>query len=281
MARTGIEVRLAEADELGEVAAVLVGARADAGVTALIETPNVELLEQRLRAFMDNVPGRIAVTGARGSICGICILQRQVPGLFSASEWLEVQVLYVLPEARRHGVGRALLADAAAYATACDIQRIVTQPTTGSRSEARFLSRLGFVGLGARRAIETAVLHRRLEHPEGSRSRPGLGSVIARRRALATPSRGLPLGAVAAAFAGGDGIAPERPVEAADAVTVTDAVEGATTPAGSRYAEASAAVPGESSAPTAAPGEEDPSSRRQVRRAELMRRSASSVISTR
>jgi GNAT superfamily N-acetyltransferase len=227
------------------LAVVLEEAGSEHPMGAPLGVPAPGVLLERLRAFMDNHPGRVAVAEVGGVQVGAAISLVQRPGLFSETPWLQIEILYVRPEWRRRGVGRALLADQAVFAAASGTDTIVTLPVSGSRSEQRFLSRLGFSAVGSRRACETATLQRRLGQDS---PRSGLESLIARRRAMnavTTPPRGIDLAASSAQHVPQEGETELFPVAPA-------VVE-----------------------PLA------PSSRRQVRRAELMRRSASSVTSTR
>lgn len=225
MSHSGVSVRHGVLSDLDRLVPLLEDARqAPSGATSLGNLP-VEVLAARLAAFVEGGQGRISLAEVGMEPVGIAIGQLQPPGLFSETTWLQLEVLLVIDRWRRRGFGRALVADQARYALEVSAPRIVTQSISGVRSEARFLSRLGFTATGSRREIETAALVRRLDardHP-----RAGIESLIARRRVLhpTTPLRGIPVPAV---------------------------------------------QPGSSEAST-----------RQVRRAELMRRSASSQTSMR
>ncbi|GMA31144.1 GNAT family N-acetyltransferase [Litorihabitans aurantiacus] len=235
MGRDKVVVRSAQAGDLPMLAVVLGEAGGEHPMGAQLGVPAPGVLLQRLRAFVEHHPGRVSVATVGDVHVGAAISQVQQPGLFAEVPWLQIEVLFVRPEWRRRGVGRALMSDQVAFAAGADVATIVTLPVSGSRSEQRFLSRLGFSAVGSRRSCATAVLQRRLDHDA---PRSGLESLIARRRAMtgSTPPRGLPL------------------------------VDGAG---------------GQDAPDVDAGGEPAPSSRRQVRRAELMRRSASSVTSTR
>lgn len=235
------------------LAVVLEEAGAEHPLGAPLGVPEPGVMLRRLRAFIDNHPGRIAVAEVAGNQVGATISSVNQPGLFSEHPWLHLEILYVRAEFRRRGVGRALLADQVVFAAAQGIETIVTLPVSGARSEQRFLSRLGFSAVGSRRTGDVATLQRRLG-PDSARG--GLESLIARRRAMneriATPPRGIDLGSAPSATAPEDPAALQRQ-EGDGLFPVAPAV---VEPLG-------------------------PSSRRQVRRAELMRRSASSVTSTR
>ena len=160
-----------------------------------LAVPSREEMLLRLTAFFASDTGHITLAESDGAIVGLAVGQINLPGLFASAPWLQIELLYVKPEARRHGVGRSLLTEQSLFASAAGAEYIVTQPINGSRSEQRFLSRLGFTAVGSRRTCETALLQRRLDH-EGPRR--GLESLIARRRAMNervnTPALGIPLG---------------------------------------------------------------------------------------
>lgn len=247
MGRELVSVRSADAADLPMVAVALEEAGAEHPLGAPLGVPAPGVMLRRLQAFVAHHPGRVSVAEVGGSLVGAAISQVYEPGLFSERPWLQVEVLFVRPEWRRRGVGRALMADQSAFAVTAETPTIVTLPVSGARSEQRFLSRLGFSAVGSRRTCDVVLLQRRLgqETPRG-----GLESLIARRRAMnervTTPARGIDLGGEVADHAGED----------------------------SRGAAGFPVAPELLEAPVV-------SSRRQVRRAELMRRSSSSATSTR
>jgi len=130
---------------------------------------------------------------------GAALTQHFDVNLFSDVAFLQVEALYVDAGHRRHGVGRALMSLAAQVAAESGATHVVTMPLTGSRSEQRFLSGLGFQPAATRRIAETAVLQRRLEILATPRRSRGIDELIARRRRSRglppTPARGIDLGA--------------------------------------------------------------------------------------
>ncbi|WP_159096603.1 GNAT family N-acetyltransferase [Miniimonas sp. S16] len=274
MARAGVVVGPADPTDLERLAVLLDDVQLDHPVGGSIGSTPRDVLLARLRAFLENYPSHASVATIEGEVVGLALGQTQRPGLFSQDPWLQIEVLYVRPGSRRRGAGRALLADQLAFAVAQGLSRIVTQPITGSRHEARFLSRLGFSPVGARRTADVGSLQRRLE---GDPQRSGLESLIARRRVLreATPAHGIPA-APESASAGSRGGRDDR------------AADSSLGPAADLGDEARRILDdgpddGPDGTPTAALAHAGPdsASTRQVRRAELMRRSASSTTSTR
>lgn len=98
--------------------------------------------------------------------------------------------LYVREDARRHGIGRALMEAAVSWAEERGTTHVLAAATVGSRDGNRFLARLGFSQAAMLRATTVPALRARfpLEAPAaarmGGRSHRNVGQVIARRRSL-------------------------------------------------------------------------------------------------
>jgi GNAT superfamily N-acetyltransferase len=75
-----------------------------------------------------------------------------------------VQVLSptVLPQFRRHGVGRTLMEAAVTFAEECGVAQVATAAASGSRDGNRFLARLALAPLATFRVAPTAVVRARL-----------------------------------------------------------------------------------------------------------------------
>ncbi len=93
---------------------------------------------------------------------------------------------------RRRGVGRALVAAAAAFAEEHAADQVVVSVNPGSRESNRFFARLGFGPVAIRRVASVPAIRRRLAADE---LRP-VEHVVRRRRRLVGPrlGGGLPLG---------------------------------------------------------------------------------------
>ena len=96
----------------------------------------------------------------------------------------------VLPQFRRHGVGRMLMESAVAYAEEVGVPQVTTAVTAGSRDGNRFMARLGLTQLAVVRAASVQTLRAKLpvEPPPvcltDSRHHRTVGQVLARRRSL-------------------------------------------------------------------------------------------------
>ncbi len=92
---------------------------------------------------------------------------------------------HVLPEFRRHGVGRSLMEAAVTFAEELGVGMITTAAAAGSRDANRFLARLALGPQVVVRAAPTTAVRARLtaQRPAGQRGRQ-LGQVLAARRSL-------------------------------------------------------------------------------------------------
>jgi len=103
---------------------------------------------------------------------------------------LHVLHLHVREDARRHGVGRALMEATVSWAEEKDTTHILAAAAVGSRDTNRFLARLGLAQVAVVRAATVGSLRAKLplEPPVaarvGSRAHRSVGQVLARRRSL-------------------------------------------------------------------------------------------------
>jgi GNAT superfamily N-acetyltransferase len=95
--------------------------------------------------------------------------------------------LFVLPDARRHGVGKAMIARATSLADQHGAGQISTSVPASGRDGQRFFARLGFSPFVIRRVASVAVLRRRLV----AAPCPALDATVLRRRSLRARSRAL------------------------------------------------------------------------------------------
>ena len=116
-----------------------------------------------------------------GATVGYAVLTDTTMSAFAEGTSVAVDQIFVLPEARRSGVARALMGAVATYADRRGAEQVVCNvPATGKDAN-RFFARLGFTPHTIRRVTLTAGLQRRLvgDTPE---SRFALDQVLARRR---------------------------------------------------------------------------------------------------
>lgn len=122
-------------------------------------------------AFVDNRPA------------GYLVLSDSTRSLLVDSPCVSIDMLYVDPEYRRLGVGRALLASASRYADRQGAEHLASLVPAQDRDANRFFARLGFVPETVRRVITSAALQRKLAGEPGP-TRVAIDQVMARRRDL-------------------------------------------------------------------------------------------------
>ncbi len=98
-----------------------------------------------------------------------------------------IEHLYVLPDVRRQGVGKALIARATSLAELLGAGQISTSVPAAGRDGQRFFARLGFSPFVVRRVASVSVLRRRLVQTPC----PALDATVLRRRSLRARSRAL------------------------------------------------------------------------------------------
>ena len=86
------------------------------------------------------------------------------PGPFTDLVSLDIEAVYVLPAARRRGLGHALLVGATTVADEAGATEMYSSPLPGARGMQRFLARLGFAPAASHRVVTTAALQRKLTH---------------------------------------------------------------------------------------------------------------------
>lgn len=101
---------------------------------------------------------------------------------------IHVTHLHVLGNARRHGVGKALMEAAVSWAEEKDTSHLIAAASVHSRDANRFMARLGLSQIATVRAAAIPALRAKLpvEPPAGamvtSRHQRSVGQVIAQRR---------------------------------------------------------------------------------------------------
>lgn len=186
--RPGVMVRAACPDDLDALVQVCLDARAEATIGSAICTDDAVRLRDQLGSLLALPGGRVLVGLLDDSVEGMLLARVVDPGPFVDVTSLNIDAVYVRAQARRRGLGHALLAGAVAEAEEVGATELYASPIPGARGVQRFLARLGFAPAAAHRVVATAALQRRLAHepaaaPGARRSGPrGLEDLIARRR---------------------------------------------------------------------------------------------------
>ncbi|WP_275005957.1 GNAT family N-acetyltransferase [Promicromonospora iranensis] len=184
-----LEIRSAREDDLPAVAALAVEARDDSPTGAQLGAQDSGRLLEHLSVLLA-AGGHVLVAEQNGQIVGVVLGRVVAAYLFAYRASLYLDMLFVAPRARRHGVGHALLRAATDLAARHECHDIYSAPVPGNRGVQRFLARLGFAPAAGHRVAPVAALQRRLATDAAARdahagrrgARIGLEDLIARRR---------------------------------------------------------------------------------------------------
>lgn len=157
----------------------------------LLAAPSVESAQSSLSKHADDPSGRLIVGEIDGELGGMAYLRQTPISPLHDEVTVTVEYLHVSDHARRHGLGKALIAEAAAWAEHenCPHLAVVAPPV--AREANRFLARLGLGQAGVLRFASTHTVRRRLaaEHaPNLLALLSSRRSVLARRAQLARPA---------------------------------------------------------------------------------------------
>lgn len=183
MGRTGIVVQRVEPDLHSQFFELWITHRVETGTTpeaaqrlALDGTLRAALQRNDICAFIAFVDGRAA---------GYVVLADSTRSLLVASPCVSIDMLFVHPDFRRQGVGKALLGAASRHADRRGAEHVASSVPAQNREANRFFARLGFVPETVRRITSSATLQRKLSG-EPRNHRYSLDQVIQRRRDVRT-----------------------------------------------------------------------------------------------
>jgi GNAT superfamily N-acetyltransferase len=191
VSRSAVSVRRVGADapeeDLDSLATLWVGARS-AYLSAEVAASTLSVattLREALRAECIEV----FLARADQQDVGFVVISRGplLPLLGDVS--VSIEHLYVVEEARRLGVGHALLARVTARAEQLGASQVATNVPAPGRDVQRFFARLGFGPFVVRRVTSVTSLRRRLSWED----HPRLDATVLRRRSLRARSRAVAL----------------------------------------------------------------------------------------
>ncbi|MGI5186582.1 N-acetyltransferase family protein [Promicromonospora sp. CA-289599] len=182
-------IRPAREDDLPAVAALAAEARDDSPTGAQLGAQDTGRLLEHLSVLLA-AGGHVLVAEQNGQVAGVVLGRVVAAYLFAPRASLYLDMVFVAPRARRHGVGHALLRAATDLAAEHGCEDIYSAPVPGNRGVQRFLARLGFAPAAGHRVASVAALQRRLASEAAARdahasrrfARVGLEDLIARRR---------------------------------------------------------------------------------------------------
>lgn len=158
MGRRPVEV-VPVADELEQVTALWLEAKVDSGSSREVCARAVS--DGRFAAALRRPGVQSFVAELDGTPVGYVVTTDNPFGLSPTPE-IAIEQLYVAPEARRHGVAKALLGAVLSWAERSGCEVVVSNVPTASREANRFFARLGFGSAVTRRVVTTSTLRRRL-----------------------------------------------------------------------------------------------------------------------
>lgn len=185
-----LAIRPAREDDLPAVAALAAEARDDSPTGAQLGAQDIDRLLEHLSVLLA-AGGHVLVAEQNGQVAGVVLGRVVAAYLFAPRASLYLDMVFVAPRARRHGVGHALLRAATDLAAEHGCEDIYSAPVPGNRGVQRFLARLGFAPAAGHRVASVAALQRRLATDAAARdgahagrrfARVGLEDLIARRR---------------------------------------------------------------------------------------------------
>jgi GNAT superfamily N-acetyltransferase len=184
VARAAVVVREAVAEDVPELLEMWrelreLANRNDRTVPQLSE----QTLTARILETQDNPDVRLLVATLDGERVGVAVLTHQPFATLFDCPAVSVQALHVRSGHRRRGVGRALVASAAAYADERGADQLFTNVFPHLRETNRFYARLGFGPVIVRRSVSVAMLRRKLA------SETRVDDVLLRRRSLRSRTR--------------------------------------------------------------------------------------------
>jgi GNAT superfamily N-acetyltransferase len=143
-------------------------------------TPSAAVVEVAVGKHLDDPFGRLLVGELDGAVHGMAYLRRTAISPLHDDFTVTVEYLHVSDAARRHGLGKALIAEAAAWAEHENCAHLAAVAPAVAREANRFLARLGLGQAGVLRFAATHTVRRRLaaEHA------PNLLALLSSRRSV-------------------------------------------------------------------------------------------------
>ncbi len=127
-----------------------------------VPPPAPEQVVSRLERFAQDPDSRVVVAVCEESVVGLAVYTLGIVSPLIDATAVNITYLHVCKGARRRGIGRALVASAAAFADETGAENVVVNVLPQLREANRFYARLGFGALVVRRVAPTSVLRRRL-----------------------------------------------------------------------------------------------------------------------
>jgi len=176
-----VEVRDARQDDAAALVELWRELAAVAGhPSRLPATPSEKAVEVAVSKHLDDPFGRLLVAELDGEVHGMAYLRRTAVSPLHDDMTVTVEYLHVTDTARRHGLGKALIAEAVAWSEHENCAHLAVVAPAIAREANRFLARLGLGQAGILRFATTHTVRRRLaaEHA------PNLLALLSSRRSM-------------------------------------------------------------------------------------------------
>lgn len=158
-----IEVRDARPQDADVLVALWHEMSLGAGMQSrLLSPPTAASARAALERLATEPSARLVVGVSGDDLCGLAYLRRTLISPLHDDDTVTVEYLHVTDEARRRGVGKALIAEAVAWAEEKDSQHVAVVASATGREANRFLARLGLGQAGVVRFASTHAIRRRL-----------------------------------------------------------------------------------------------------------------------
>jgi GNAT superfamily N-acetyltransferase len=178
---SAIEVRDARPDDAEALVALWREMALGTGHQArLLSTPTAASARASVARHLTDPSCRLIVGEIDGVLGAMAYLRRTPISPLHHEATVTVEYLHVSDAARRHGLGKALLAEAAVWAEHEDSPHLAVLAPSTAREANRFLARLGLGQAGVLRFASTHTVRRRLaaEHA------PNLLALLSTRRSM-------------------------------------------------------------------------------------------------
>jgi len=179
--RGHVVVRAPRADDIDAVLEMWDELRSGSGRGGpLAPTPDEAMLRRMLADVAADDSHRAVVAEVDGTVVGMAVFIARPMGPFVEAVVVQIDYLHVRMAYHRRGVGRALVAAAAAFCEEIGAEHVVVNVFPQVREANRFYAKLGFSPLVVRRVAAVSTLRRTLAIDSAEQGRRA--GVLARRR---------------------------------------------------------------------------------------------------
>jgi GNAT superfamily N-acetyltransferase len=185
-----VEVRDAQPGDAGALVALWRELTTAGLPSRLPAPPSDAAAEVAISKHLGDPLGRLLVGELDGQVHAMAYLRRTAVSPLHEDTTVTVEYLHVSDAARRHGLGKALIAEAVAWAEHESCAHLAVVAPASAREANRFLARLGLGQAGVLRFANTHTVRRRL----ASEQAPNLLALLSSRRSAV--ARRAQLGAV-------------------------------------------------------------------------------------